>query len=44
MSGISQRVGKPELIIALAVFLASDDSNYLHSSNVFMNGGWVLGR
>ncbi|WP_296236333.1 SDR family NAD(P)-dependent oxidoreductase [Psychrobacter sp. UBA5136] len=40
----AQRAGKPEEIAALAVFLASDDSNYMHGSNVFMDGGWVLGR
>lgn len=40
----AQRAGKPEEIAALAVFLASDDSNYMHGANVFMDGGWVLGR
>jgi len=40
----AERAGKPEEIAALAVFLASDDSNYMHGSNVFMDGGWVLGR
>ncbi len=30
--------------LAFAVFLASDDSNYMHGSNVFMDGDWVLGR
>ncbi|MGP4952459.1 SDR family NAD(P)-dependent oxidoreductase [Psychrobacter sp. T6-1] len=40
----AQRAGKPEEISALAVFLASDDSNYMHGANVFMDSGWVLGR
>lgn len=40
----AQRAGKPEEIAALAVFLASDDSNYMHGANVFMDGGWTLGR
>lgn len=40
----AQRAGKPEEIAALAVFLASDDSNYMHGANVLMDGGWVLGR
>jgi 3-oxoacyl-[acyl-carrier protein] reductase len=40
----AQRAGKPEEIAALAVFLASDDSNYIHGANVFMDRGWVLGR
>ena len=39
-----QRAGKSKEIAALAVFLASDDSNYMYGSNVFMDGGWVLGR
>ena len=40
----ARRAGKPEEIAALAVFLASDDSNYMHGANVFMDRGWVLGR
>ena len=35
----AQRAGKPEEIAALAVFLASDDSSYMHGANVFMDGG-----
>lgn len=40
----AKRAGKPEEIAALAVFLASDDSNYMQGANVLMDGGWVLGR
>lgn len=40
----AERAGKPEEIAALAVFLASDDSNYMQGANVLMDGGWVLGR
>lgn len=40
----AQRAGKPEEIAALAVFLASEDSNYMQGANVLMDGGWVLGR
>ena len=40
----AQRAGKPEEIASLAVFLASDDSNYMQGANVLMDGGWVLGR
>ncbi|QEA38736.1 SDR family oxidoreductase [Pistricoccus aurantiacus] len=40
----AQRAGKPEEIAALAVFLASDDSNYMHGSTVTMDGGWTTGR
>ncbi|MCG3881309.1 SDR family oxidoreductase [Psychrobacter sp. Ps3] len=40
----AQRADKPEEIAALVVFLASDDSSYMHGANIFMDGGWVLGR
>ena len=40
----AKRAGKPEEVAALAVFLASDDSNYMHGSTVTMDGGWVTGR
>lgn len=40
----AKRAGKPAEIAALAVFLASDDSNYMQGANVLMDGGWVLGR
>ncbi|GEK90574.1 hypothetical protein AKA01nite_01960 [Alkalibacterium kapii] len=38
------RAGKPEEVAALAVFLASDDSSYMHGTTVTMDGGWVVGR
>lgn len=40
----AQRAGKPEEIAALAVFLASSDSDYMHGTSVVMDGGWVVGR
>ncbi|WP_368646267.1 SDR family NAD(P)-dependent oxidoreductase [Alkalibacterium putridalgicola] len=40
----AKRAGKPEEVAALAVFLASDDSSYMHGSTVTMDGGWVTGR
>jgi len=40
----AKRAGKAEEVAALAVFLASDDSNYMHGSTVTMDGGWVTGR
>lgn len=40
----AKRAGKPEEVAALAVFLASEDSNYMHGSTVTMDGGWVVGR
>lgn len=40
----AKRAGKAEEVAALAVFLASDDSNYMHGSTVTIDGGWVTGR
>lgn len=40
----AKRAGKPEEIAALAVFLASDESDYMHGSTVVMDGGWNIGR
>ncbi|SFC57530.1 3-oxoacyl-[acyl-carrier protein] reductase [Alkalibacterium subtropicum] len=40
----AKRAGKPEEVAALAVFLASEDSSYMHGSTVTMDGGWVTGR
>lgn len=40
----ARRAGKPEEIAALAVFLASDDSDYMHGTTVTADGGWIVGR
>lgn len=40
----AERAGKPEEVARLAVFLASEDSNYMHGTSVTMDGGWVVGR
>lgn len=40
----AQRAGKPEEVASLAVFLASEESNYMHGTSVTMDGGWVVGR
>lgn len=40
----AQRAGKPKEIAALAVFLASSDSDYMHGTSVVMDGGWAVGR
>ncbi len=40
----AQRAGKPEEIAAAAVFLASDDSNYMQGSEMTVDGGWNIGR
>lgn len=39
-----QRAGKAEEVANLALFLASDDSNYMNGATVFMDGGWTVGR
>lgn len=40
----ARRAGNPEEIAALAIFLASDESDYMHGSTVLMDGGWNIGR
>lgn len=35
------RVGKPEEIAKVALFLASDDSSYMTGTTVFVDGGWL---
>ncbi|EXJ24478.1 3-oxoacyl-[acyl-carrier protein] reductase [Alkalibacterium sp. AK22] len=40
----ARRAGKPEEIAALAVFLASEDSDYMHGTTVTADGGWIVGR
>lgn len=39
-----RRAGKPEELAKLALFLASDDSNYMNGTEVYMDGGWTVGR
>lgn|SRR5699024_2596405 len=39
-----QRAGKPEEVANLALFLASEDSNYINGTEVYMDGGWTVGR
>ncbi|MCB0522313.1 MAG: SDR family oxidoreductase, partial [Saprospiraceae bacterium] len=36
------RVGVPEDIGKLAVFLCSDDSDYIHGETIFIDGGMTL--
>jgi len=36
------RVGQPEDIAKVAVFLASDDSSYMTGQTIFVDGGWII--
>ncbi|OGZ24140.1 MAG: hypothetical protein A2896_02395 [Candidatus Nealsonbacteria bacterium RIFCSPLOWO2_01_FULL_43_32] len=38
-----QRVGRPEEVSRLVLFLASDDSSYMTGSTVVIDGGWLAG-
>jgi NAD(P)-dependent dehydrogenase (short-subunit alcohol dehydrogenase family) len=37
------RVGKPEEVSNLVLFLVSDASSYMTGSNVVIDGGWLAG-
>lgn len=37
-----QRIGEPEEIGRVAVWLASDDSDYINGSTIFVDGGMTL--
>ncbi|WP_080146662.1 SDR family NAD(P)-dependent oxidoreductase [Marinilactibacillus piezotolerans] len=39
-----ERAGTPEEIAAAAVFLASEDSNYMQGASLTLDGGWTVGR
>ncbi|WP_172373020.1 SDR family NAD(P)-dependent oxidoreductase [Sporosarcina jiandibaonis] len=38
------RAGKPEEIASVAVFLASDESDYMQGAEIKVDGGWTVGR
>lgn len=35
------RVGKPEEVAAVVVFLASEESSYINGATIFVDGGWL---
>lgn len=37
-----KRLGEPEDIANAAVFLASDESNFIHGENLVIDGGWAI--
>ncbi len=37
-----KRLGEPEDIANTAVFLASDESNFIHGENLVVDGGWTI--
>lgn len=38
-----KRWGNPEDLIGVAIFLASDASNYIHGQTIYVDGGWLAG-
>ena len=38
-----RRVGKPEEVSSLVLFLASDASSYMTGSTIVIDGGWLAG-
>lgn len=38
----AKRTGKPEEIAKLALFLASDDSDFIHGETIKIDGGWTV--
>ncbi len=38
------RWGRPEEVAYAAVFLASDESDYITGSEIEVEGGWLIGR
>ncbi len=40
----AERAGKPEEVAAVALFLASDESDYIQGTEIKIDGGWTVGR
>lgn len=41
LNGLLNRMGNPEDIAAAAVFLISDEANYISGQVLSVNGGWM---
>ncbi len=39
--GVNLRVGKPEEIAAIALFLASDESSFVNGTDITGDAGWT---
>jgi len=37
-----KRIGEPEDVARLAVWLASDEADYIHGTSIFVDGGMTL--
>jgi NAD(P)-dependent dehydrogenase (short-subunit alcohol dehydrogenase family) len=36
-----KRFAQPEEIVGVAIFLASDEANYITGQTIFVDGGWL---
>lgn len=41
---VLDRIGQPEEVAAVALFLASDDASYITGQNIAVDGGWTIGH